>query len=438
MQVPLLGRPIFFLILFQASLVAAGDTTNSDYVLLSNNLRQGILSVREIVTDKTVSTTHRFFPLANPASPRSSAPYTVICTETVEGKPLAIEVKGSGRGDLREKFDGPSTSNSLCLLYKQRLLMKRLLMAGSGETFFHTYSWEKRKPVLAKIQWKQKWNDNRFELHYYEEDEPGYLILYVDAEGTLIQWEHSQLNLRLVKDLDAWSCSPLFERPPDACLKVVRLPRPPLLLKPGERCFRLVASQPLRLIADTHQRVATDTAGTTWVITADQHRLALPPEKDLQTYKRFTTLIQPLPLTGRASAPGRLPEEPLKLCETVDRHFQAKATNGVLLDALAAWQAVIGDCSEHAVTLTALARQNHYPARLVFGLMFGNDGAPMWHLCTQLYHAGSWQLYDATVSGYKPMANFLSLRLIHPQEESEILNRLRPIAFSITKVVCYP
>ena len=58
-----------------------------------------------------------------------------------------------------------------------------------------------------------------------------------------------------------------------------------------------------------------------------------------------------------------------------------------------------GDCTEHAILLTALARAQNYPARLVLGvvLMTSEDDIDGFgHAWTEVYHEGEWQLLDGT------------------------------------------
>lgn len=61
-----------------------------------------------------------------------------------------------------------------------------------------------------------------------------------------------------------------------------------------------------------------------------------------------------------------------------------------------------GDCTEHAVLLTALARATGRPARLVFGLLMvgASSGAYSFgHAWTEIYSDRRWQIADATDPG---------------------------------------
>lgn len=76
-------------------------------------------------------------------------------------------------------------------------------------------------------------------------------------------------------------------------------------------------------------------------------------------------------------------------------------------------RAGVGDCTEHAVLLTALARATGWPARVVLGLVVvEEDGAPQafGHAWAELHEAGRWTPVEATpvaeemrVLGYLPL-----------------------------------
>jgi hypothetical protein len=58
-----------------------------------------------------------------------------------------------------------------------------------------------------------------------------------------------------------------------------------------------------------------------------------------------------------------------------------------------------GDCTEHAVLLTALARTHGLPARLVLGLVLVSEADKIYgygHAWTEVHHAGEWLLLDGT------------------------------------------
>lgn len=58
-----------------------------------------------------------------------------------------------------------------------------------------------------------------------------------------------------------------------------------------------------------------------------------------------------------------------------------------------------GDCSEHAVLLTALARAAGRPARVALGLLLVQQAGGVYafgHAWSELYHAGRWVPVDAT------------------------------------------
>lgn len=65
----------------------------------------------------------------------------------------------------------------------------------------------------------------------------------------------------------------------------------------------------------------------------------------------------------------------------------------------------VGDCTEHAIVLTALARANTLPARTVLGalvLVGGTRSGAYGHAWTEIWVDGEWRLADATL----PERNF--------------------------------
>jgi transglutaminase-like putative cysteine protease len=57
-----------------------------------------------------------------------------------------------------------------------------------------------------------------------------------------------------------------------------------------------------------------------------------------------------------------------------------------------------GDCTEYAYLVTALARANGIPARMVGGFVMKDNGAPRpedYHNWTEVYFDGTWQIVDA-------------------------------------------
>lgn len=61
-----------------------------------------------------------------------------------------------------------------------------------------------------------------------------------------------------------------------------------------------------------------------------------------------------------------------------------------------------GDCTEHAVLLTALARALGLYARIVFGALVIEKDSKLYaygHAWTEIYDGGTWQIMDATLPG---------------------------------------
>jgi hypothetical protein len=60
-----------------------------------------------------------------------------------------------------------------------------------------------------------------------------------------------------------------------------------------------------------------------------------------------------------------------------------------------------GDCSEHAVLLTALARATGYPARVVLGVLLAQNEGNAYaygHAWTEIHDGREWQIADATLA----------------------------------------
>jgi transglutaminase-like putative cysteine protease len=66
-----------------------------------------------------------------------------------------------------------------------------------------------------------------------------------------------------------------------------------------------------------------------------------------------------------------------------------------------------GDCTEHAVLLTALARSLGLPARVAIGTVIARDGGSIGafgHAWAEIYRDGAWSLVDATPIGANVVA----------------------------------
>lgn len=108
-----------------------------------------------------------------------------------------------------------------------------------------------------------------------------------------------------------------------------------------------------------------------------------------------------------------------------------------------------GDCTEHAILLTALARSQNFPARLVLGVVIfdsGDDIDSFGHAWTEIHHDGEWRLFDGTAPAdqdpggetfYLPLMvlenegpgynmDFMRLLNVQPSRISEIQPGKRP------------
>ena len=93
--------------------------------------------------------------------------------------------------------------------------------------------------------------------------------------------------------------------------------------------------------------------------------------------------------------------------ESVYRHISRKNLGTAFGSASDTVRSRSGDCTEHAVLLTAALRAQGIPARVVNGLIWvrnvpgGRSSAFLWHMWTQAYYDGKWWDLDATLSGQR-------------------------------------
>ena len=92
----------------------------------------------------------------------------------------------------------------------------------------------------------------------------------------------------------------------------------------------------------------------------------------------------------------------------VNRHINLKNLGTAFASASDTVRRKTGDCTEHAVLLTAALRAQNIPARVVNGLVWarnvsgGRSSAFVWHMWTQALIDGEWRDLDATITGPKP------------------------------------
>ncbi len=95
---------------------------------------------------------------------------------------------------------------------------------------------------------------------------------------------------------------------------------------------------------------------------------------------------------------GERPSQP-ELTEFVFRHIANKTYLRSFDLASRVALSREGDCSEHAVLLTALARATGYPARVVLGVLLAQNDANAYaygHAWTEIHDGRNWQIADAT------------------------------------------
>jgi transglutaminase-like putative cysteine protease len=91
-----------------------------------------------------------------------------------------------------------------------------------------------------------------------------------------------------------------------------------------------------------------------------------------------------------------------------------------------------GDCNEHAVLLTALARAAGIPARVVAGAVYANDGF-YYHAWTELW-LGGWISADAVFDQIPTDATHVKLMDGGPERHLALVNVIGRLAFAVEGV----
>jgi transglutaminase-like putative cysteine protease len=98
-----------------------------------------------------------------------------------------------------------------------------------------------------------------------------------------------------------------------------------------------------------------------------------------------------------------------------------------------------GDCTEHAVLLTALARSFGYRARVVLGIVFVPIGSPIAafeHAWVEYRAGDEWVIADAALPRGM-VARYVPLDIIH-DEGPAFMRYLSPNGFSVSRAVVDP
>jgi transglutaminase-like putative cysteine protease len=97
-----------------------------------------------------------------------------------------------------------------------------------------------------------------------------------------------------------------------------------------------------------------------------------------------------------------------------------------------------GDCSEHAVLTTALARLQGIPARVVMGVALVSDenshGA-FGHAWSEMFEDGQWKVADAALAGLKPTVRYLPVGLMEDEGMGYAMDLMRIMQIWIERVV---
>lgn len=97
-----------------------------------------------------------------------------------------------------------------------------------------------------------------------------------------------------------------------------------------------------------------------------------------------------------------------------------------------------GDCSEHAVLTTALARLQGIPARVVVGVALVSEGkthGAFGHAWSEFLEDGEWQVADAALVQAKATVRYLPIGLFEDEGLGYAMNLLRLMQIWIDRVV---
>lgn len=131
---------------------------------------------------------------------------------------------------------------------------------------------------------------------------------------------------------------------------------------------------------------------------------------------------------------------PTELEEFVFNHIKTKNYAHGFELASAVAQSKEGDCTEHAVLLTALLRMFGYPARIVMGPFVSLAGQPMafTHAWAEYYDGSSWIGVDGTRVGNEVDEQYLPISVIEDESISFMMGLFSAFrAMAITKVVIH-
>ncbi len=134
------------------------------------------------------------------------------------------------------------------------------------------------------------------------------------------------------------------------------------------------------------------------LVSASESVQAEPAASDLEA--TFVIDYDEPPVASLIAAQGQSDSSIKELRQLVHEHISDKTYARGYDIASRVAQTGSGDCTEHAVLLTALARAHGIPARVVFGmLLVGADDAvrAYGHAWTEVHTEGRWQVLDATL-----------------------------------------
>ncbi|MDH3532523.1 MAG: transglutaminase-like domain-containing protein [Gammaproteobacteria bacterium] len=163
----------------------------------------------------------------------------------------------------------------------------------------------------------------------------------------------------------------------------------------GERAAGIIAS------GGALEIVAADAEQITIIVGAAE-TMAEPPDAGDLRQSFVIDFDEAAVETVLSEVRANLGEKPgiAELTEFVFNYIDNKAYLGTFDLASKVAARRTGDCTEHAVLLTALARANGYPARVAIGVALLESAgrvAAYGHAWTEIHDGSAWQLADATM-----------------------------------------
>ncbi len=252
------------------------------------------------------------------------------------------------------------------------------------------------------------------EWTYLMEGSPAVVTQYRSPEGRRV-YERTVMGLGLLEarlTSRAHVLETLQESPPELLVEMAVVPNQRILTPEKTRrvVFRLEAVEghiPELPEAGGQRVIARDENSAVTAFEPDDPLPALEEERADDTYLEPSPLVDFRDPAVRELIDATRPVRPIsqveladRLCAFVHGYIECKHLGVAWATASETARTQQGDCTEHAVLLTALLRGQGIPARVAEGLVYveESNGYPLfaWHMWTQALLGGRWVDLDAT------------------------------------------